>query len=153
MKRKGEVLQVIKQFTKEIGAPDAIVSNMAKEQLSQEVKHFCNQIGTTMSLRGGNATVQSSRTLHQVDERSRLQRYVGDGLTDGSVVGTGPPVGVGIGSLLVTPEINGEIGAMSAESDLVGIENTNTTNHAMVRMNNQGHSEKNARNTQKISSR
>ena len=39
-----------------------------------------------------------------------------------SPVGMGPPVGVGIGSLLVTPEINGEIGAMSVESDLVGIE-------------------------------
>ena len=39
-----------------------------------------------------------------------------------NTVGTGPPVGVGIGSLPVTPEINGEIGAMSAESDLAGIE-------------------------------
>ena len=48
MKCKGEVLQAIKQFTKEIGAPDAIVSDMAKEQLSQEVKHFCNLIGTTL---------------------------------------------------------------------------------------------------------
>ena len=32
------------------------------------------------------------------------------------------PMGAGIGSLPVTPEINGEIGAMSVESDLVGIE-------------------------------
>ena len=39
----------------------------------------------------------------------------------GEGVGTGPPVGVGIGSLPVTPKINGEIGAMSAESDLAGI--------------------------------
>ena len=43
----------------------------------------------------------------------------------GEGVGTGPPVGVGISSLLVTPEINGEIGAMSAESDLAGIEKHN----------------------------
>ena len=42
-----------------------------------------------------------------------------------SFVGTGPPVGVGIGSLPVTPEINGEIGAMSVESDLAGIETHN----------------------------
>ena len=34
----------------------------------------------------------------------------------------GPPVGVGISSLLVTPKINGEIGAMNAESVLVGID-------------------------------
>ena len=48
MKHKGEVLQAIKQFTKEIGSSDAIVSDMAKEQLSQEVKHFCNLIGITL---------------------------------------------------------------------------------------------------------
>ena len=40
----------------------------------------------------------------------------------GEGAGTGPPMGVGIGSLPVTPEINGEIGAMSVESDLAGIE-------------------------------
>ena len=37
-----------KLLLKEIGLPDAIVSDMAKEQLSQEVKHFCNLIGTTL---------------------------------------------------------------------------------------------------------
>ena len=41
--------------------------------------------------------------------------------------GMGPPVGVGISSLPVTPEINGEIGAMSAESDLAGVEQHNKT--------------------------
>ena len=45
MKRKGEVLQPVKQFAKEVGAPDMIISGMAREQLSQEVKHFCNLIG------------------------------------------------------------------------------------------------------------
>ena len=45
MKRKGEVFQVVKQFAKEVGAPDVIISNMTREQLSQEVKHFCNLIG------------------------------------------------------------------------------------------------------------
>ena len=38
----------IKQFAKEVGAPDAIVSDMAKEQVSQEVRQFCNTIGTTL---------------------------------------------------------------------------------------------------------
>ena len=37
MKQKSEVLLAIKQFAKEVGAPDAIVSDMAKEQVSQEV--------------------------------------------------------------------------------------------------------------------
>ena len=45
MKKKGEVLQAVKQFAKEVGAPDTVISYMATEQLSQEVKHFCNLIG------------------------------------------------------------------------------------------------------------
>ena len=48
MKRKSEVLLAIKQFAKEVGAPDAIVSDMAKEQVSQDVCNFCNTIGTTL---------------------------------------------------------------------------------------------------------
>ena len=37
MKHKSEVLLTIKQFAKEVSAPDAIVSDMAKEQVSQDV--------------------------------------------------------------------------------------------------------------------
>ena len=37
MKHKSEVLAAIKLFAKEVGAPDAIVSDMAKEQVSQDV--------------------------------------------------------------------------------------------------------------------
>ena len=37
MKRKSEVLLAIKQFAKEVGAPDAIVSDMERQQVSQEV--------------------------------------------------------------------------------------------------------------------
>ena len=48
MKHKSEVLSAIKQFAKEVGAPDAIVSDMAKEQISQDVGNFCNTIGTTV---------------------------------------------------------------------------------------------------------
>ena len=48
MKRKSEVLSAIKQFAKEVGDPDAIVSDMAKEQVSQDMRNFCNTIGTTL---------------------------------------------------------------------------------------------------------
>ena len=37
MKRESEVLAAIKLFAREVGAPDAIVSDMAKEQVSQDV--------------------------------------------------------------------------------------------------------------------
>ena len=48
MRWKLEVLQAIKQFAKEIGAPTAIIADMAREQMSQEVRKFCNDIGTTL---------------------------------------------------------------------------------------------------------
>ena len=48
MKRKSEVMQTVKQFAKEVGAPDTIVCDMASEQMSAEVKQFCNMIGTTL---------------------------------------------------------------------------------------------------------
>jgi hypothetical protein len=48
MKRKGEALLAIKQFAKEIGAPDAFVADMSGQQMSKEVKAFCNEIGSTL---------------------------------------------------------------------------------------------------------
>ena len=48
MKRKSEVLLAIKQFAKEIGAPDSFVADMSGEQMSSEVKKFCNDINTTL---------------------------------------------------------------------------------------------------------
>ena len=48
MRRKPKVLQVIKQFAKEIGVPTSIIVDMASEQMSQEVRKFCNDIGTSL---------------------------------------------------------------------------------------------------------
>ena len=48
MKKKSEVLLAIKQFAKEIGAPDSFVADMSGEQMSSEVKKFCNDIGTIL---------------------------------------------------------------------------------------------------------
>ena len=45
MKWKSEVLAATKQFAKDVGAPDAIVCDMASEQLSFGVKQSCNAIG------------------------------------------------------------------------------------------------------------
>ena len=45
----------------------------------------------------------------------------------GEGVRTGPPVGVGIGSLPVTPNRNGEIGVLCVESDLAGVGQHNKT--------------------------
>ena len=48
MKRKSEVYMAVKMFAKEIGTPNAIVCDMAKEQTSAELKGFLNDIGTTL---------------------------------------------------------------------------------------------------------
>ena len=48
MRRKSDVPAAIKQFAKQVGAPDAIIADMAGEQMSDKVKQFCNDIGTTL---------------------------------------------------------------------------------------------------------
>ena len=48
MKKRSEVLLAVKQFAKEIGAPEAIISDAAREQKSQELRKFCTEIGTTL---------------------------------------------------------------------------------------------------------
>ena len=48
MHSKKEVLQAVKQFAKEIGAPEALVCDPAREQLSQPLRQFCSDIGTTL---------------------------------------------------------------------------------------------------------
>ena len=48
MCRKSEVLQALKQFAKEIGAPTSIIADMSGEQMSHDVQKFCNDIGTTL---------------------------------------------------------------------------------------------------------
>ena len=45
---QGNVLQAIKQFAKAIGAPDALIHDASKAQKSQDVRRYCNDIGTTL---------------------------------------------------------------------------------------------------------
>jgi len=48
MKSKSEVPQALKLFAKQVGAPDAIICDYAGEQTSKAVRHFCQQMGTTL---------------------------------------------------------------------------------------------------------
>ena len=50
MKKKREVLQALKQFAREVGAPDVIICDAAREQKSADLKRFCNDIGTTLKV-------------------------------------------------------------------------------------------------------
>ena len=48
MKSKKEVPQAVKQFAKQIGAPDAIICDTAGEQTSGALRELCHKIGTTL---------------------------------------------------------------------------------------------------------
>ena len=48
MRTKSEVLQAVKPFAKEIGAPDAIICDMSREQTLRSPRTFCGEIGTTL---------------------------------------------------------------------------------------------------------
>ena len=81
MRRKSKVLQVIKQLAKEIGAPTSIIVDMAGEQMSQEVRKFCNNIGTTQqALEEGtpwsNKAAQAvQKDMHESDSPMCLWDY------------------------------------------------------------------------------
>jgi hypothetical protein len=48
MRSKSEVMQAVKQFAKDVGAPDAIISDAAREQTSMNLRKFLGSIGTTL---------------------------------------------------------------------------------------------------------
>ena len=50
MKGRKDVLQAVKQFAKEIGAPTAIITDAAPEETSSAMKKFCHDIGTTLRI-------------------------------------------------------------------------------------------------------
>ena len=48
MTKKSEFPMALKMFAKDIGAPDAIIRDAAREKISQEVRNFCYKIGTSL---------------------------------------------------------------------------------------------------------
>ena len=50
IKKRSEVLQAVKQFAKEIGAPSAIICDHSAEQTSKEMKKFCGELGTSLKV-------------------------------------------------------------------------------------------------------
>ena len=50
MSSKSEVLQAVKEFAKEIGAPEAVICDAAREQKSKSLRKFLGEIGTTLRI-------------------------------------------------------------------------------------------------------
>ena len=47
-KSGSEILQAVKEFAKEIGAPEAIICDSAREQKSHDLRKFLGEISTTL---------------------------------------------------------------------------------------------------------
>ena len=50
MAKEAEYFLALKEFSKDVGAPDVLVCDSAKTQKKREVKEFCTQIGTTIKI-------------------------------------------------------------------------------------------------------
>ena len=50
MKKQQEVYLAVKQFAKEVGAPEVLVCDPHPAQIKREVREFCTQIGTTLKV-------------------------------------------------------------------------------------------------------
>ena len=48
MTKKSQAPMAFKIFAKDIGAPDAIICDTSREQISKEVRDFCHKIGTSI---------------------------------------------------------------------------------------------------------
>jgi hypothetical protein len=50
MKKEAQSFLALKEFSKDVGAPDVLVCDLAKTQRKREVNDFCTQIGTTLNI-------------------------------------------------------------------------------------------------------
>jgi hypothetical protein len=50
MKKESEYILALKEFAKDVGAPEVFICDSAKTQKKREVKDFCTQMGTTLSI-------------------------------------------------------------------------------------------------------
>ena len=59
------MLQAVKQFKKEVGAPDAIIYDAIHEQKSQEMSKLLNEIGTNLIIIEEDAPWANKYDIHQ----------------------------------------------------------------------------------------
>ena len=50
MKSKGEIVNALKLFAKEVGVPEALIVDPSGEQTSAAAKQYCQKIGTTLRI-------------------------------------------------------------------------------------------------------
>ena len=50
MEKEADVLLALKLFAKDVGIPEALVTDGARAETSAEIKKFCINIGTTLKI-------------------------------------------------------------------------------------------------------
>ena len=76
MNYTSEVLQDVKHFFKETGAPEEIVCDMSGEQTYNTLQNFCSEIGTTLQLlEEGTSWEKKGWTLYRTDKGGYPKRY------------------------------------------------------------------------------
>eukprot|EP00957_Ditylum_brightwellii_P105902 8077085-Ditylum_brightwellii.AAC.1 len=74
-----EVLQAVKQFTKEIGIPNAIIAGVPKEQMSLDLRWFCNSIGSTLRVLEESTPWANRTKLYIVFIKEAVRKDMKDG--------------------------------------------------------------------------
>ena len=87
MRSKSEVLQAVKQFTKEIGAPEAIICDSAPEQKSQAIRKLCSDIGTTLCVWEENTPWANKAELYIVIIKESVRKDMRESKCPPCIVG------------------------------------------------------------------
>ena len=73
------MLVATKQFAKDVGALDAIICDMASEQLSSEVKQFCNAMGMMLRVLEGGTPWANKAKLYIKLMKEAVRENMGGG--------------------------------------------------------------------------
>ena len=77
-RNKYDILSALKQFTKEIGVPEAVICDGSGEQTDIEVNKCCGYIGTTLRILE-EGTPWSNIIIHRLNKGVCKERYERNG--------------------------------------------------------------------------
>ena len=78
MKSKSKVMQDVKGFTKDIGAPDSIICDAASDQKSKSLRKFLVKIGTKLRVLCKRYPMgKQGKAIYWIDKIGGAKRYEG----------------------------------------------------------------------------
>ena len=76
MKSVSEFPKSLKMFSKEVGVPEAIISDSHKCHKSKEVRQFCHKIGTTLCVLEGSTQWSNRAELYVGLFKKSIRKYM-----------------------------------------------------------------------------